>query len=154
MKKMKKVILATFVLVGLTLASCGSDDNGSSTPATVEGKWTQTRTVTKLSNQAETSTPYGFNVAGCDKNYIEFATAGSLFKEQYFFKNGAQVCVEDTQATGTWSKTNETLTINSEESAYDQVYKIVTLSGNQLVISFDTEAGQNTLVTTYYFTKV
>ncbi|MDR6968371.1 hypothetical protein J2X31_002394 [Flavobacterium arsenatis] len=154
MKKIKTVLVA-FVLAGLTLTSCGSDDNsGPATPATVVGKWTQTRTVTKLGTQAETSTPYEFNVAGCDKNYIEFATAGSLFKEQYFFKNGAQVCVEDTQATGTWSKTNETLTINSPESAYDEVYKIITLSNSQLVISFDTQAGPNTLVTTYYFTKI
>lgn len=154
MKKMKKAILTAFVLVGLTLTSCGSDDNGGGTPATVEGKWTQTRTVTKLGSQGDVSTPYEFNVSGCDKNYIEFVAAGSLFKEQYFFKNGAQECIEDTQDAGTWSKSNETLTITAGESNYEGVYQIKTLSNSQLVISFDTQAGPNTLVTTYYFTKI
>lgn len=154
MKKIKSV-LAVFVLVGLTLTSCSSDDNsGPATPTTVVGKWTLTRTVTKLGSQAEVSTPYEFNVAGCDKNYIQFTEAGSAFKEQYFFKNGAQVCVEDTQGTGSFSKVDQVLTIDSEESNYDGVYNINTLSGTQLVLSFDTQAGPNTLVTTYYFSKL
>lgn len=153
MKKFK-VLLATFVLAGLTLTSCSSDDNsGPSTPATINAKWTPIKTITKVGSQPEVSEDYLNNEAGCDKDYIEFSGT-STFKDQYFYKNGSNVCTEDEAGSGSWSKNDNNLTITSDDSAYEGVYKIETLTNSDLVIYMEETIGQNTVVLKYVFKKV
>ena len=154
MKKIK-VAAAAFFLGALALTSCSSDDNSGSTPASINAKQTPTKTVVKVGSSQEIEEEYLNNEAGCDKDYVEFSATGSVFKDQYFYKNGSNVCTEDAAtAPGTWSKTDDTLIINSEESIYDGNFTIETLSNTDLVISFDTQAGANTVTTSYHFKKV
>ncbi|RZK06333.1 MAG: hypothetical protein EOO46_15360 [Flavobacterium sp.] len=153
MKKIKTVLVA-FVLAGLTLTSCSSDDSPS-TPASVSGKWTPVKTVTKIGPSQEVSENYVNNQEGCDKDYVEFTETGGIFKDKYFYKNGSNACVEDDAAApGTFNKSSDVLIINAEESVYDGTYKITNLTNSNLVISFDTQVGANTVTTSYHFTKV
>lgn len=153
MKKIKTVLVA-FVLAGLTLTSCSSDDSPS-TPASANGKWTPVKTVTKIGASQEVSENYVNNQEGCDKDYVEFTETGGIFKDKYFYKNGSNECVEDEAAApGTFNKSGDVLIINAEESVYDGTYKITNLTNSNLVISFDTQVGANTVTTSYHFTKV
>ncbi|MFY0480972.1 lipocalin family protein [Flavobacterium sp. PLA-1-15] len=154
MKKFKLVV-AAFVLAGLTLTSCSSDDNSTSTPVEITGKWTPTKTVIKIGANQEVSEDYANNQEGCDKDYVEFSATNSVFKDKYFYKNGANACIEDDAAApGTFNKSNDVLIINADESNYDGTYKVTTLSNSTLVISFDTQVGTNTVTTSYHFSKV
>lgn len=153
MKKIK-VLLVAFVLGGLTLTSCSSDDNAS-TPASINAKWTPTKTVIKIGASQEVSEDYANNQEGCDKDYVEFSETGGIFKDKYFYKNGSNVCVEDDAAApGTFNKSGDVLIIDADESTYDGTYKVTTLTNNTLVISFDTQVGANTVKTSYHFSKV
>ena len=152
MKKIK-VLLVAFVLGGLTLTSCSSDDN--STPASINAKWTPTKTVIKIGANQEVSEDYTNNQEGCDKDYIEFSETNSVFKDKYFYKNGSNACIEDDAADpGTFNNSNDVLIINADDSTYDGTYKVTTLTNNTLVISFDTQVGTNMVTTSYHFKKV
>lgn len=155
MKKIK-VVLVALIFGGLALTSCGGDDdnNTPSTPATLFGKWTPTKEVVKVGTQPDVTTPYDDNEPGCDKDYVQFLETGSVFKDQYFFKNGSNVCTEDGEDPGTFTKAadNTSLTINST-SDLNGTYTM-TLSNTQLTLSFNVQAGANTVKTTYFFTKI
>ncbi len=107
MKKFKAVMVA-FVLAGMTVVSCSSDDS-SGTPAAIEGKWNQVRTVVKFGGQT-LSQPYEEDTEGCEKNYIEFV-AGGVFNDVVYFRQGGE-CVESVADAGSWVKVDDELTIN------------------------------------------
>ncbi|MGK4568911.1 hypothetical protein [Flavobacterium sp. 3HN19-14] len=79
-----KVLLAGILLTGLSLSSCSSDDDNSATSASIVGKWTPTKTVSKVNGQTALNNPYEGNEAGCDKDFIEFTQAGALNNTVYF----------------------------------------------------------------------
>lgn len=148
MKKIKALMFA-FVLAGMTVVSCSSDDSGPA--ASIDGKWNVTKTVVKFSGQSITQ-PYEDNVAGCDKNYVEFAAA-SVFNEAVYFKGaGGSGCQTDI-SSGTWTKTDKTLTINTS-GELDGTYEISKLSGSSLELKTDYSEGGITASATVYLTKV
>jgi hypothetical protein len=148
MKKIKALMVA-FVLAGMTIVSCSSDDSG---PApTIDGKWNQLRTVVKIGNQSITQ-QYEDDVTGCDKNYLEFTTAGVFNEVVYFKPAGGGPCQTDMATPGTWVKADNTLTI-SNNGSLDGTYQISRLSGSELQIATTESGGGITSTTTIYMQK-
>jgi hypothetical protein len=139
-------ILLLFVTV---LTSCGSDD-GPSVPPTILAKWTPNRSVLEA-NGSRITTNYDDNVAGCDKNFVEF-TAANVFRNVVFFKNASNVCAEDEADPTTYTLTDDNLVIAG--GLYGGNYTIFRLTNNELAIrNTETISGVATTVT-IYFTKV
>ncbi len=149
MKKIKALMFA-FVLAGMTVVSCSSDDDGGPA-ATIDGKWNQTKTVVELGGQSITQ-DYDDNVAGCDKNYIEFAPSNVFNEVVYFKAAGSGDCQTDMADPGTWSKNDQTLTINNS-GFLSGTYEITRLAGNNLEISSTDSAGGVTTKTTIFMTR-
>ncbi len=149
MKKIKALMFA-FVLAGMTVVSCSDDDNAGPA-ATIDGKWNQTKTVVSLNGQSVTQN-YNENVAGCDKNYIEFAAA-SVFNEAVYFKAaGSGDCQIDMADAGTWSKSDATLVINNS-GFLAGTYTITRLTASNLEIATTDNVGGITTTSTVFFTK-
>ncbi len=148
---MKKIQRLAFGLLGAGLLfSCSSDDGGS-TSASIEAKWTPTKTVFKAAG-ASSTIDYTENEAGCDKDYVQFITGGSL-KDAVYFKNSASVCTEDSDSQGTWAKTDNTLVITNSND-YDGTYQITKLTGSDLQIKTTEDLGGVNAEVTVYFKKV
>lgn len=148
MKKIKALMFA-FVLAGMTVVSCSSDDSSGPAP-TIEGKWNQVKTVTKIQNGSSDTDKYTGNEIGCDKDYLEFAT-GTVFNDVVFNKNGGGECLES-KTPGTWSKNDKVLVI--EDAGFlSGTYEVVKLSSNDLQIASTLQGGGNSITTTIYLTK-
>jgi len=148
MKKIKALMVA-FVLAGMTVVSCSSDDS-SGPPATIGGQWNQTKTVTKVGTAPAQTQNYNDDELGCTKDYVEFlGTNSGTVKKVIYFKNAQNVCQSDSGLTSNWSKNENTLTISSGE--FEGVYTITRLSNTELIISGNF-TGQNINIT-YHFRK-
>lgn len=152
MKKIKTV-LAAFILAGLTLTSCSSDDNSApATPASIIGKWTPKTTLVKVNNNPETDNPYEQSVNGCDKDYVRFVEAGNVFNRVLHAKNAdTGACLESPATPTTWVKVDDDLTIAAGQ--YEGVYEITVLTGSELRIKKVTADGDITTTTTRVFDK-
>ena len=149
MKKFKALIVA-FVLAGMTVVSCSSDDSGPA--ATIEGKWNLSKTVTKVGSAGSQTQNYTGNEANCEKDYIEFmgVASGSL-RDVILYTDAQDVCQEDEGTAGAWVKSDSMLTILGGE--YEGNYEITKLSNSELRIESSTTLGGQNLVLTYYFKK-
>jgi len=152
MKKIK-VALTAFVLAGLTLTSCSSDDNsGPSTPASIVGKWNPTTTLVKTNSAPETEIPYEQSVNGCDKDYVRFVEAGSVFSRVLHAKNpDTGACVESPATPTVWAKDDSELTIASGQ--YEGTYEITVLTASELRIKKVNVDGDITTTTIRVFEK-
>lgn len=149
MKKFKTV-LATFILAGLTLTSCSSDDGGS-TPATLEGKWNPTKYVTKIGSNGVT-TNYENNAPSCGKDFFEFSGATTGTVRDVIWVSGQNGCSEDVGDQSTFTKAEKVLTIVGGD--LDGTYEVTKLTGADLVITDKfTQSGQEISIT-YHFKKV
>ncbi|RYZ19627.1 MAG: hypothetical protein EOO10_24125 [Chitinophagaceae bacterium] len=149
MKKFQR--LAFCLLVKGLLFSCSSDDDGGGTSASIEAKWTPIKTVFKASGVSQTVN-YDQNEAGCDKDYIQFVTGGSL-KDAVYYKNSAEVCTEDADSQGTWVRTGDNLVI-ANSNDYDGSYDIKKLNSTDLQIHGTEDLGGVNADVTVYFKKV
>lgn len=150
MKKMKKVILTALVVAGLSLTSCGSDDNGGGAEASIVGKWNPTKTVTKVGNNSETLN-YEENEPGCEKDYFEFIGTNSGTLRDIIYIDGQTGCQEDEGILGAWTKANDELTITGGD--LEGEYEVTRLTGSDLVISdVFNQSGQEISIT-YHFKK-
>lgn len=147
MKKIK-VLLAAFVLAGMTVVSCSSDDSGPA--ATIDGKWNQVKTVVKLGNQSVTQ-DYTHET-GCDKDYVEFA-ASSVYNEVSYNNVGSGDCAANASDAGTWIKTDDKLTIANGSQIASDTYDIKKLSGSDLQLSVTDSNGGISTITTIYLKK-
>lgn len=149
MKKIKALMFA-FVLAGMTIVSCSSDDSG---PAPViEGKWNPIKTVTKVGSAGSQSQNYTENEPGCDKDYIEFVgTNSGNLRNVIFYKNAQNNCTEDVGTPATWIKSDKVLTINGGNFEGD--FTISKLSNSDLTIESKTNIAGQDLIVTYYFKK-
>lgn len=152
MKKIK-VVLATFVLAGLTLVSCSSsDDSGPSTPVSIIGEWNPTTSIVKTNEAPETEIPYEQSVNGCEKDYIEFVEAGNVFNRVLHAKNAdTGACLESPATPTTWLKADDELTIATGQ--YSGTYEITVLTASELRIKKVTVDGDITTTTTRVFEK-
>lgn len=148
MKKIKALMFA-FVLAGMTVVSCSSDDSSGPVP-TIEGKWNQVKTVTKIKNGPSNDVKYNGNENGCDKDYLEFATS-SVFNDVVFNKNGGGECLES-KTPGTWTKNDKVLVIQNA-GLLSGTYEIIKLKNNVLQVANTIQTAGNTVTTTIYLTK-
>lgn len=147
MKKIKALMFA-FVLAGMTVVSCSSDDSGPA--ASIEGKWNQTKTVVKIANGPSQTIKYTGDETGCDKDYLEFASAG-IFNDVIFNKNGGGECLES-KTPGSWVKNDKVVTI-VDAGLLSGTYEIVRLSNNDLQIANTFNVGGTSTTTTIFMTK-
>lgn len=148
MKKIK-ILLAAIVVTSLTAVSCSSDDGGSAVSGEVNGKWNPIKTVVKIGTNDFTE-EYGENEPGCDKDYIEFASANVL-NNVIYFKNASNVCTPDAATPGTWTRNDDMLTITGGE--YSGTYEIVRLNNSDLRVRTTSNTGSITTTATVYFKK-
>lgn len=152
MKKIK-VVLATFVLAGLTLVSCSSDDDSApATPASIIGEWNPTVSIVKTNEAPETEIPYEQSVNGCDKDYVKFVEAGNVFNRVLHAKDpNTGDCLESPADPTTWLKVDDELTIAAGQYAGN--YEITVLTASELRIKKVTADGDITTTTTRVFEK-
>jgi hypothetical protein len=150
MKKIK-IFMFAFILAGMTVVSCSSDDNAGPAP-TIEGKWNQEKTVVRINNGASTDIPYSGNQAGCEKDYVEFVTGGVFNEVIYFDPAGTVDCEVDMLPPGSWNKNDNILTI-SNQGDLTGVYEIVRLTNSELQIRMSGQASGVTTTTTIFLTK-
>jgi len=140
-----------FVLAGMTVVSCNSDDDAGPA-ATIDGKWNQVKTVIRVNNVALQDIPYDGDEEGCDKDYVEFAAAGVFNDVVYFDPAGSVECQADMLDAGTWAKNGTTLTI-SNDGDLEGVHQIVKLTATELQISMSGQIGGVTTTSTIFLTK-
>ncbi len=148
-----KLFMSALLITGLmSTTSCSSDDDGGSqTGGDLTARWNPTKTVTKVGNGDDESTPYGDNDPDCNKNYVEFMENGTV--RIVAFTSPFDECQEfvDAEAT-TYTRTENMLTIVGNDN-YDGVYEIIRLTNSELRIREETNAGGVTITTTIFFTK-
>jgi hypothetical protein len=150
MKKIKALMFA-FVLAGITVVSCSDDDSG---PApTIDGKWNQVKTVVRINNGPGTDIPYDDNQAGCDKDYVEFASGGVFNDVVYIDPAGSVDCQADMLDPGTWTRNNDILIIVNDGDL-SGAHKIVRLTNSELQISMSGDIGGVTTTSTIFLNKV
>ncbi len=147
MKKLK-LVLASFVIAGLTLTSCSSDDSSGSS-ASIVGKWNPTKSVYKLSGANKTET-YKGNEPGCPKDFIQFSE-GNAFSFVVYNKNPSNECIQAADVAATYVKSENNLTITGGE--YAGTYEVTKLTGSQLVVRATQNVGGATATTTLYLKK-
>ncbi len=104
MTKLKKLFLILPVII-FCMYSCKKSDSTLVTVAvTLEGKWQYTKTGT-ISNNQEILTDYQ-HTAGCTKDYLEILIGGILKSHEFANPN-----CQETINTGTWTKSNNSLTV-------------------------------------------
>ena len=69
MKKIN-VLFVSVLALGMTLASCSTDDSPSSTSGSVEGKWIYNKTAYTYLGVVNPEENYAGNELGCFKDYI------------------------------------------------------------------------------------
>lgn len=148
MKKFLKI--STCLFATALFFSCSDDGDGGGVAASIEGKWTPSKTVYKIGGATQTEN-YEDNEMGCDKDYVQFNADGSL-KNAIFFKNADNVCTEDANTVATYTKSGSTLNINGGE--YDGSYTIKKLNSTDLQVETTETIGGVSATVTVYFKSV
>jgi len=127
MKKITILFLSVLTL-GLSVASCSSDDDNGGASASIEGKWELIKEGTILNSKEELVDVENGN---CGGHVTEYLTNGS-FNEQYF--EGSE-CESSTEK-GTYSIKDKTLNLKYEGSTSDDSAEILELNGSTLKLKF------------------
>ena len=123
--KIRSVALALALSIGLFATSCSSDDeNKGDTIAPITGKWIIVKTGTNIDG-VETLADPPQNVAGCDKDYLNFNVDNTINVGDY--DSTISPCAL-TIVSGTYSRPDSKLTtvINGVTTTYDIVNLTVT----------------------------
>ena len=104
MKKFLSRLLVVFILTA-TVSSCTKDEGAQ---ASIVGKWTVVQTQITVPGFPPITEPYDGNVAGCNKNYVEFVAGGTVNDVEYSKVNN--VCAPNVEV-GTWAQNGNNLTI-------------------------------------------
>lgn len=120
--KKTKIIMATLAMAALSLASCGSDDDGFE--RTIVGRWNYNKTIVTPSGGTPVDQPYVGHENGCEKDHVEFVEGG-IFRNVLLNKDQNNNCVEDATQSN-WTKSGATLTIGAE------TYEVTKLNGSEL----------------------
>jgi hypothetical protein len=123
--KNAKLLLAVFAAAAMFTA-CGDDDNGSTTSASIVGKWSYTKTGASSGSQ-EVLFDYDNDTECASKDYVEFVEGGAYKDVDYYGTD----CSFDTD-TYTWTKDGNAVTINDGVTAY--VLTVETLSATELKV--------------------
>lgn len=118
MKKISSVFLTLLFLV-----SCSSDDDSSSTGVTIYGKWHQKEvTINNITIPYDDHEP-------CGKDYIEFYDHNKIRSVDVWN------CEEDTDWIGTFTKTNNFLTLSN--GIENRIVEIIELTSEALAYKYD-----------------
>lgn len=143
----KTIIFLIFTLVSLVFyPSCSSNDDNSSTPTSVKGKWNFSTMSTTINGVTSPETNYDGNVDGCSKDYLEFYSEGVYNEGDY---DGSS-CVLDVYH-GTWSQTGNTITIVEGNEVYSA--EIVSLSSSALKVKASETVNGVLITVNITFTK-
>lgn len=129
---MKKIFLlfVSVALVGASLTSCSSDDNGGSSSEIV-GKWyAEKTTYTFMGQQTEQAYTHA---CPSEKDYVNFKSNGNFVYAEYY-----STC-ELFEDNGTWVINGNELTLTQDGGAEQTIATIVTLTSTKLVIKIDNE---------------
>lgn len=110
--------------LGLSVASCSSDDDNDGGSASIEGKWELSQ-IGGVVNGKEILVDA--ENGACSNDTYEFTNDGK-FKETVYYSNEG-TCEAETE-NGTWTKTENTLTIKYGESVAE-TYQ-TEISGNKI----------------------
>jgi hypothetical protein len=75
--KIKSLLLALTLSIGLFTTSCSSDDNEGETLVPLEGKWDLSKTGIVVGGTEQLSDPVE-NQSGCNKDYIELKVDNTI----------------------------------------------------------------------------
>jgi len=127
MKKLS-ILTLSFVALSMTLVSCSKDDNnGSTTSASLVGKWEYSKEGSTVNGQ-EFLVAYMGNETGCSKDYID-VTATSVADVDYDSTDNPCEMFTDTYS---YTRTGNTLTLTV--SGMEFTSTIVTLTSTELKI--------------------
>lgn len=141
---MKKLCLLFVSVLTLGITSCSNDDD-SSTSASLEGKWEYFEEGVGGNGQ-ELLTPYD-HTAGCSKDFA-IITATTVTDHSFDMEGTPAACTEETFSTP-YTRNGDTLTITMGTESYNA--QIVQLDGSTLKIkSSETVQGQTIDYITVY----
>ncbi len=151
-----KILIATVVLSAFTLTSCSKDDDNVQVPTSFVGKWNFSMDVTQTNigtaQGPEIVVDYMDDVAGCNRNYIEF-TAAMVARKGVFFKNAQGNC-EESNNVGTYTKAAEIVNINLPgDMNYNGTFTITKLTSTQMSLEKKIIDGDVTVIRTRLLTK-
>lgn len=126
--KRKFLLFVSVVLVGTSLISCSSDDNGGSS-SDIVGKWYPEKvSYTFMGENIEEPHEY---LCPSKKDYVDFKSNGTLFSVDY-----DENC-EAYEFDGTWVKNGNELTVTGDGET--DTMTIVTLTSSKLVLKIESE---------------
>lgn len=133
---MKKHLFLFLTLVGLSLISCNSDDDGGS--PSIVGKWEYFQEGFEVDGQ-ENLDDYNHAV-GCNKDTAQYNSNGTV--QEVYYSNDGSGCVEDSD-TYSYTISGNTITNNFGSESLTGTFSI---SNNILKIKY-TESGTTYVVT-------
>lgn len=146
MKKIN-VLFVSALALGITFASCSSDDSPTPTSASVEGKWIYNKTAYTYLGVVNPEENYAGNELGCVKDYIEFK-AGGVYADGDYTGTDCLLIRND----GTWSKSGNIITVASSGLAAQ--YELVSVTSSELKMKrTDTQWGIVSVTVNFTFTK-
>lgn len=135
MKKLS-VLFVLFLVLGMTFTSCSNDDN-SSTNASIEGKWNFNKQSFSPTGYTLPETDFIGNAAVCNKDYIDLLAGGVV---NYIDYSGS-TCTY-TSTPGSWSKTGDKLNIVVSSAGLVGSFTITSLTATELKIRTETVSPQ------------
>ena len=136
MKKITILFLSVLTL-GLSVASCSSDDDNDGASASIEGKWELSQVGYIVGGK---ETLEDVKNGSCSNDTYEFTSDGKVKETTYYSNEGK--CEAETD-NGTWTKNGNTLTIKFTGDTQGDSYEIE-VSGNKIKLKETyTEGGQS-----------
>ena len=105
--KIKSLLLALTLSIGLFATSCSSDDNEGETLVPLEGKWKLSKIGTVSASGTETLIDAPQNQSGCEKDYLELKLDNTAIEGDY--DSTLSACAITTR-TGIYSRSHNNLT--------------------------------------------
>ena len=136
MKKITILFLSVLTL-GLSVASCSSDDDNDGGSASIEGKWELSQVGASVGGQENFE---DVKNGSCSNDTYEFKNDGKFIYTEYYSNEGK--CEPETY-NGTWTKNGNTLKIKftgEDEESYE-----TEISGNKVKLKQTQTVGGQTL---------
>jgi len=132
MKKITILFLSVLTL-GLSVASCSSDDDNDGGSASIEGKW-----QVSLEGETLATLEAPEDEGSCGTDIIEFSKGGAFTVTGLYYSNSK---CNPYSEKGTWSKKDQTITIKHSEGEDTNELTIVELTASTLKVKEVDEEG-------------
>ena len=129
-------------------SSCTKDISGPVDLSYLEGKWNFDKSEASAGGfSIPYTTKYLKNEDGCNKDYIEIISGGSMKSGDY-----TTSCVFEEKA-GTWSQNGTNVIFSISGSSLNDTFKVATLSATQLILTIDGNYNGTSGSFNLYFSK-